>query len=419
MPKNPSGFYAVKKGRVPGIYSTWDECEEQVKGIYVPSLNPHHSLSNLVGNYRAISWCRTGFGGAVFKKFRTASEAQAFIGDVSNLSSTSNGASHRSTVNHHQGPSHNATSHQLRQAHTASRAIGGSGSNTNDGHMRQARTLSQVTPTRGDGVGADEREKTGSTTAHQGQYSERDTMTMIVYTDGACSNNGTKGAFAGIGVWWGHGDASVSLAGYMLNRIEDGIIPIVPAPSFRKSFPRGLLLLREPPKNISERCPGGQTNNRAELIAIVRMLEELPRPSGGERPHLVIRTDSKYSISCINLWIRNWELNGWKSKNNQEVKNAVGYQIKFEHVRGHSGEVGNENADYLARMGTLEPPLSERDWDEQAQQVEERIDKMLRDSNASPSKRGVPNVQVEMEDIPDDFFLSAEELEALEGTQEF
>lgn len=30
MPK--SAFYAVKKGRVPGIYSTWDECSAQVKG---------------------------------------------------------------------------------------------------------------------------------------------------------------------------------------------------------------------------------------------------------------------------------------------------------------------------------------------------------------------------------------------------
>lgn len=26
-------FYAVKVGKVPGIYSTWNGCEEQVKGF--------------------------------------------------------------------------------------------------------------------------------------------------------------------------------------------------------------------------------------------------------------------------------------------------------------------------------------------------------------------------------------------------
>lgn len=27
-----SKFYAVKEGRVPGVYTTWAECEEQIKG---------------------------------------------------------------------------------------------------------------------------------------------------------------------------------------------------------------------------------------------------------------------------------------------------------------------------------------------------------------------------------------------------
>lgn len=26
-------FYAVKVGKIPGIYSTWNECEAQVKGV--------------------------------------------------------------------------------------------------------------------------------------------------------------------------------------------------------------------------------------------------------------------------------------------------------------------------------------------------------------------------------------------------
>lgn len=31
-PKASKGYYAVAKGRAPGIYATWAECEAQVKG---------------------------------------------------------------------------------------------------------------------------------------------------------------------------------------------------------------------------------------------------------------------------------------------------------------------------------------------------------------------------------------------------
>ena len=44
-------FYAVKKGKKTGVFSTWDECKEQV----------------------------TGFKGAVYKSFKTLSEAEAFL----------------------------------------------------------------------------------------------------------------------------------------------------------------------------------------------------------------------------------------------------------------------------------------------------------------------------------------------------
>ena len=44
-------FYAVKKGKKTGIFSTWDECKDQV----------------------------TGFKGAVYKSFKTLSEAEAFL----------------------------------------------------------------------------------------------------------------------------------------------------------------------------------------------------------------------------------------------------------------------------------------------------------------------------------------------------
>jgi ribonuclease HI len=39
-----------------------------------------------------------------------------------------------------------------------------------------------------------------------------------------------------------------------------------------------------------------------------------------------------------------------------------GEDIIFEHVRGHSNNVGNDGADALAKQGTTEPIIPERDW---------------------------------------------------------
>ncbi|KAG1754741.1 natural resistance-associated macrophage protein-domain-containing protein [Suillus paluster] len=127
------------------------------------------------------------------------------------------------------------------------------------------------------------------------------------------------------------------------------------------------------PGNIAERCPGDQTNNRAELIAIVRVLETAPF---SQQP-LMIKTDSSYSIQCFESWLPKWSVNGFRTANGQPVKNAelirylaallyarerAGPKVRFKHVRGHVGIEGNECADRLANDGTLKPELPERDW---------------------------------------------------------
>ena len=33
MAKKKNNFYAVKQGKNPGIYKTWDECKAQVEGF--------------------------------------------------------------------------------------------------------------------------------------------------------------------------------------------------------------------------------------------------------------------------------------------------------------------------------------------------------------------------------------------------
>lgn len=115
--------------------------------------------------------------------------------------------------------------------------------------------------------------------------------------------------------------------------------------------------------SLSERLPGRlQTNQRAELYAIVRALQTDPTPN----EPLEINTDSQYSINCLTVWLPAWRRSGWKSSTSgKEVVNkdlilAVLALIaqrevapRFKHVRAHqaNGDPGNAAADRLAVGG--------------------------------------------------------------------
>ena len=96
------------------------------------------------------------------------------------------------------------------------------------------------------------------------------------------------------------------------------------------------------------------TNNRMELMAIIHALESIPKESS-----LQIFTDSKYVISGIELWIKKWKINDWIGSNKKKVKNkdlwmkldmlSSQFQIKWNWVKGHSGNKYNEEVDRLAR----------------------------------------------------------------------
>ncbi|KAI1373714.1 RnaseH-domain-containing protein [Hypoxylon crocopeplum] len=142
-----------------------------------------------------------------------------------------------------------------------------------------------------------------------------------VYTDGSAPSNGRAGAIAGVGVWFSEGD----------------------------------------PRNISERLQGNiQTNQRAELTAILRTLETVPIDQ-----KIRIFSDSKYSISCVTEWYVNWQKNGWKTKDglvkNKDLVEAIrakmdertraGTDTYFNWVKGHAATAGNVAADKLAVTG--------------------------------------------------------------------
>jgi len=100
------------------------------------------------------------------------------------------------------------------------------------------------------------------------------------------------------------------------------------------------------------------TNNRMELMAVIRALEALNRPCRAR-----VHTDSQYVQLGISKWIHGWKKNGWRTADKKPVKNAdlwreldelaSRHSIEWMWVKGHAGHAGNERADELANLGAL------------------------------------------------------------------
>ena len=98
------------------------------------------------------------------------------------------------------------------------------------------------------------------------------------------------------------------------------------------------------------------TNNRMELMAAIRGLEALKRPS-----RVRLTTDSQYVHKGISQWIHSWKRKGWKTADKKPVKNEdlwrrldelrSQHQVEWHWIKGHAGHPENERADELANKG--------------------------------------------------------------------
>lgn len=134
---------------------------------------------------------------------------------------------------------------------------------------------------------------------------------VIIYTDGACSGNPGPGG-------WG-----------------------------------AILMFKDIKKEIS----GGMkntTNNQMELTAPIEALSLLKRPC-----RVKLYSDSAYLINAFKEgWIYNWQKNGWKTANKQDVKNrelwekiysfTKIHEIEWIKVKGHSDNEFNNRCDEMA-----------------------------------------------------------------------
>ena len=101
------------------------------------------------------------------------------------------------------------------------------------------------------------------------------------------------------------------------------------------------------------------TNNQMELMAAIKALEYLNTCGYPKESWVSIKLDSEYVRLGIIFWVKKWYANNWKRVSRdgkvEEIKNldlwkrlynlSSERRIHWEHVKGHSGNEGNEKVD--------------------------------------------------------------------------
>lgn len=319
-------FYAVKSGKIPGIYANWNECEKQVKG----------------------------FKGAKFKKFNTQQEAAEFVnpgGGTGGLKIPPKISANSPKSLKRKKSSETIESHYLcsrtaeknfyfdkRHANNKQELVGActvASSNGIEPKLKKIKLdpdctkelmkVEKLKVNKGGGKDIDTVIDSFEIILARGLLIEYKINDMIdysfesksvsVYTDGACSGNGKSNPSGGIGIFWGP----------------------------------------DHPLNIGRPLLGVQTNNRAEITAAIIAICQAIVFKAEE---VTIYTDSMFMINCQEKWIANWKKNDWKTSSKQPVKNipdlkrldllCVRMKTKWIYVPGHKGVYGNEEADKLA-----------------------------------------------------------------------
>lgn len=137
--------------------------------------------------------------------------------------------------------------------------------------------------------------------------------TVTIYTDGACSGNPGPGGYGAVLLYGGA----------------------------RKELSGGYRMT---------------TNNRMEILAVIKGLEALKEPC-----RVLLYSDSKYVVDAIEKgWVAKWRQNGWMRNKKERALNAdlweqmivllEKHQVSFHWVKGHADNPENERCDELARM---------------------------------------------------------------------
>ncbi|XP_071646263.1 ribonuclease H1-like isoform X2 [Temnothorax longispinosus] len=291
-------YYAVARGKKPGIYATWDECSAQV----------------------------LKFPGSIYKKFATGSEAQNFIKEHSfsaeetnsskSLLSSKIAKSVRSQTLPKQlyllGDKQSVVAPTKLFASVSKRTLS-TNDNTNEQSSKKRKIASDISDNCLSSAQCLNQDDKADFIVDEDGY-------VDVFTDGACSSNGYKEARAGIGVW------------------------------FRDNHPL----------NVSEPVEGRATNNMAEIQAVTVAARQA-KNAGIKKLKINTDSKFLISCitKWMPIWKRRgWKtVQGKPVINKTELeemeKELNSLTIAWKHVNGHVGIYGNEMADKLARDGAL------------------------------------------------------------------
>ncbi|KAF5025333.1 hypothetical protein F66182_2591 [Fusarium sp. NRRL 66182] len=350
-------YYAVRRGYIPGIYMDYAECQQQTTGFKgsiceqqtststetiqalialrtVKSFKTRQEAQDFIdgkeapgidgpekfyavavgrppGIYPTWPQCQeaiAGVPGQRYKKFNTREQAEDFIREEGTRETCK-------ALGIRDGRGGKQQQQPLPQSQPRPRPT------------RQSRPQQEYTPALFE-LNESSSNIFGNVFKPEPQVEAEGEDIIKIYTDGSSLANGQAGAAAGLGVFFGPRDE----------------------------------------RNLSERLPGEpQTNQRAELMAMLRALEIVPLTQGVQ-----ILSDSQYSINCITQWGPSWKKNGWKTATggivkNQDIvrdllakrdqRNQAGAVTDFKWVKGHANDAGNIAADHLANIGSRMPKV--------------------------------------------------------------
>jgi ribonuclease HI len=103
------------------------------------------------------------------------------------------------------------------------------------------------------------------------------------------------------------------------------------------------------------------TNNRMELLAVIRGLEAIRR----DNSEVIVYTDSKYVSEAINQgWLIGWEKKNFRNKKNPDLWRMFlplyrKHRVEFQWLKGHAGNLENNRCDELAVMASKGKNLPE------------------------------------------------------------
>lgn len=152
---------------------------------------------------------------------------------------------------------------------------------------------------------------------------------LIIYTDGACSKNGSIDSSGGFGVVITENDKLIGTYSKMTQNT---------------------------------------TNNREEIKAILYALIQY-----GYEPEVIVYSDSNYCVNTFTNWMYSWAKNNWIKSDKKTPENldliktyydlltTTNRTINLQKIKGHSGHIWNDLADKLA-TGKISPEEAMRKY---------------------------------------------------------